>query len=216
VNGVHDMGGMANLGPLEPEENEPVFHAPWEGRVFAMTIASPTRVNLDYGRHQRELIPGPDYLPMTYYERWFRSLSDALVRRGFVTPEELESGRAAARSAGVTPRTAAEIITGLSSRGSYQRERSTTPLFAVGAPVRARNINPAGHTRLPRYVRGHLGVIERCHGAHVFPDSNARLAGEDPQFLYSVRFTGAELWGEGAESGLSVALDLWEPYLEPA
>jgi nitrile hydratase len=216
MNGVHDMGGMANLGPLAPEDNEPVFHAPWEGRVFAMTIASPTRVNLDYGRHQRELIPGPDYLPMTYYERWFRSLSDALVRRGFATLEEMESGRASARSAEVTPRSAGEIITGLSSRGSYLRERTAAPAFAIGAQVRARNINPAGHTRLPRYVRGHVGVIERCHGAHVFPDSNARLAGEDPQYLYGVRFAGAELWGEESDPRLSVALDLWEPYLEPA
>lgn len=216
MNGVHDMGGMANLGQLAPEEDEPVFHAPWEARVFALTLASPTRSNIDFGRHQRELIPGPDYLPMTYYERWFRSLSDALVRRGFVTTEELEAGHAAQDSVKGTARAADEIITALTTRGSYLRERSATRLFAVGARVRARNINPAGHTRLPRYVRGRIGVIERCHGAHVFPDSNARLAGEDPQYLYNVRFAGPELWGEEADPRLSVALDLWEPYLEPA
>jgi len=218
VNGVHDMGGMVNLGELAPEENEPVFHEPWEGRVFAMTLASPTRSNLDYGRHQRELIPGPDYLPMTYYERWFRSLSTALLRRGFVTAEEMETGRTSSGAVpdAPPPRRGAEMIGGLTRRGSYIRERSAAPLFSVGQRVRARNINPPGHTRLPRYVRGHVGVIERLNGAHVFPDSNARLAGEDPQYLYNVRFAGKELWGEEADPTLSVALDLWEPYLEHA
>lgn len=95
MNGVHDMGGMANLGDLTPEADEPVFHHRWESRVHALSVASPTRRNIDEGRHQREKIPGPQYLAMSYYEKWFRGLSELLVAHGFVTPEEMASGRPA-------------------------------------------------------------------------------------------------------------------------
>jgi nitrile hydratase len=211
------MGGMAGLGPVAPEADEPVFHGRWESRVLAMTIASPTRGNIDAGRHQRELIPGADYLPMTYYERWFRSLSDLLVKHGLVTRDELESGRAQPGSAMGTPRlTAAQVESAMSQPGSYVRETAAEPVFKPGDRVRALNLNPPGHTRLPRYVRGRIGMVERWQGAHVFPDSNAHGKGEDPRHLYRVCFSGPELWGPGADPTLSVRLDLWEPYLEHA
>ncbi len=104
----------------------------------------------------------------------------------------------------------------ITATGSFQRKVAANPRFAAGDRVRARNINPEGHTRLPRYVRGHVGTIERDHGAHVFPDSNARFAGEAPQTLYTVRFGARELWGEAANPVDQVSLDLWEDYLEPA
>ncbi|MGH8965360.1 MAG: SH3-like domain-containing protein, partial [Actinomycetes bacterium] len=88
--------------------------------------------------------------------------------------------------------------------------------FAVGDRVRTRNIHPTGHTRLPRYARAKHGVVERVHGAHVFPDTNAHGAGECPGWLYGVRFTGRELWGEDADERLTVVVDAWEAYLEPA
>ena len=217
MNGVHDMGGMQGLGAIEPEAEGHVFHHAWEGRVHAMSLASPTRSNIDAGRHQRELIPGPEYLRMSYYEKWFRSLSERLLEQGLVTAEEFASGRVAPGSVRGTPRLTAEAVEGAMSRqGSYLRDEQAPPRFAPGDTVRARNINPDGHTRLPRYARGRQGVILRSNGAHVFPDSNAHGMGEDPRPLYTVRFTARELWGDAAKARDTVCLDLWEPYLERA
>jgi len=217
MNGVHDMGGMQGLGRIEPEPEGHAFHADWEGRVHAMSLASPTRSNIDAGRHQRELIPAPEYLRMSYYEKWFRSLSDRLLEQGLVTPQELASGRADAGGPTATPRlAAADVEPALNRRGAYVREIATPARFKPGDVVRTRNIHPDGHTRLPRYVRGHSGVILRMNGAHVFPDSHAHGKGEDPQPLYTVRFTAQELWGAAANPRDSVSLDLWEPYLERA
>ena len=217
MNGVHDMGGMHGLGPIVPEPEGEAFHHAWEGRVHAMTIASPTRSNIDAGRHQRELIPGPEYLALTYYEKWFRSLSELLLKAGLVTREEMAAGRASPGIAKAQPVLAAAAVeTVLTRPGSYERDAAAPPAFQPGDRVRCRNINPTGHTRLPRYVRGKTGEIVTCHGAHVFPDANARGEGEQPQALYTVRFTARELWGEAASPRDSVHLDLWEPYLERA
>ena len=217
MNGVHDMGGMHGLGPVAPETDEPVFHTDWEKRVLALVIASPTRGNIDAGRHQRELIPGPDYLPMTYYERWFAGLTAMLLKGGVVTAEELATGHADPAAPKATPRLSPALVgPALSHRGSYEREAPAAPLFKTGDSVRARNLNPTCHTRLPRYARGRLGVIERCHGAHVFPDTHAHGGGEDPRPLYTVRFAARELWGPDAGERDSVSLDLWEPYLDHA
>jgi nitrile hydratase len=217
MNGVHDMGGMHGMGPVAPDPREPAFRQSWEGRVHALTLASPTRANIDTGRHERELIPGHEYLRMTYYERWFASLRRLLLRGGQVTGQELESGRADPKAPKATPLLSQEAVADVLTRpGSYAREAANAPLFQPGDRVRARNLNPTGHTRLPRYVRGHIGVVERRHGAHVFPDTHAHGGGEDPRHLYSVRFEARELWGPDANARDSVRLDLWEPYLERA
>jgi nitrile hydratase len=217
VNGVHDMGGMHGLGPVALEADEPVFHHDWERRVHALVIASPTRGNIDAGRHQRELIPGPDYLRMSYYEKWLAGLCAMLVRNGAVSAAELASGRADPAAPKATPRLSPEAVTpALTRAGSYQREAAAPPAFNSGDRVRALNLNPPGHTRLARYIRGHTGVVERWHGAHVFPDVHAHGGGEDPRHLYTVRFAARELWGPEAREHDSVSLDLWEPYLERA
>lgn len=219
MNGVHDMGGMHGFGPVLPEANEPVFHAPWEGRVRGMAqLMGAWRLwNIDASRHSIERLPPADYLRLSYFEKWLDALILRLLAKGLVTPEELASGRkadgAAVASPPVTADMAADLVT---SVGSYQREVPAQPRFAAGDKVRARNVNPEGHTRLPRYARGRSGVIERLHGAHVFPDSNARFDGEAPQPLYTVRFTARELWGEAAQAADTVSLDLWENYLDPA
>lgn len=216
MNGVHDMGGMHGMGPVMPEPDEPVFHEAWEGRVHALNLASPTRGNIDAGRHKLELIPPAEYLRMTYYEKWLTRLEELLLAGGFVTAEELASGRADPKAEKAAPaRKAADVSAALTAPYSYVREIGPAA-FEVGDTVRARVISPTGHTRLPRYVRGRAGVIERRHGAHVFPDSHAHGRGEDPRHLYSVRFTAQELWGPDAPAGDSVRLDLWEPYLERA
>jgi nitrile hydratase len=216
VNGVHDMGGMHGMGAVEPEPREPVFHHDWEARVHALTLASPTRGNIDAGRHRLELLPPADYLRMSYYEKWLARLEQLLVTGGYVSAGELASGRADPGAAKATPvRPADSVEAAMTAPYSYVRDAGPAA-FAVGDRVRARNLNPTGHTRLPRYVRGRVGMIERLHGAHVLPDSNAHDRGEDPRHLYTVAFAARELWGGDAPAGDSVRLDLWEPYLERA
>ena len=218
MNGVHDMGGMHGLGPIAQEAEEPVFHAEWEARALALTLAMGAwgRWNIDASRHQRELIPGPDYLRMSYYEKWITGLIELMVTAGLVARAEVESGVPAAGAAKATPALSAEMVAGTLGRGGpASREVAAPRRFEPGAVVRARNLNPIGHTRLPRYARGRLGRIERDHGVHVFPDTNARFEGENPQRLYQVRFTARELWGEDAGARDAVYLDLWDNYLDP-
>jgi nitrile hydratase beta subunit len=217
MNGVHDMGGMHGLGPIAPEREEPVFHHAWEARVLALTLASPSRWNIDASRHQRELIPGPEYLRMTYYEKWFRSLSELLVIHGIVSAGEAASGRPDPGAPEGTPRLSADMVeTVLRSGGPANREVAVVAGFKPGDRVRAKILNPTGHTRLPRYVRGHEGVIDRDHGVHVFPDANAHFQGEQPHHVYSVRFEARDLWGQAAGARDGIYVDLWERHLEPA
>ena len=216
MNGVHDLGGMHGMGPVAPEPNEPVFHHPWEARVHSMVIASPTRGNIDAGRHERELIPGSALLAMSYYEKWLEALRQMLVKGGAVTPAELGSGSADPTAPKAIPRLKPEMVMpALAHARSYERP-GPSPAFTVGDRVRTRNINPIGHTRLPRYARNKVGSVERMRGIHVFPDSHAHGLGEDPRPLYLVRFGAQELWGQDASPKDSVSLDLWEPYLERA
>jgi len=208
VNGVHDMGGMHGLGPIAPDPNEPLFHAPWEARVLALTIAVGAwgRWNIDASRHARERIPGPDYLAMTYYEKWLAGLI-TLIEESDLMPAP-DAPRAS------PPLTAERVPAALKAGGPTLRQTGAAARFHIGEQVRARNLNPVGHTRLPRYVRGHVGIVERDHGAHVLPDANAHFRGECPERLYGIRFAAAELWGQDTRD--SVHLDLWESYLEPA
>jgi len=220
MNGVHDMGGMHGMGPIQHEKNEPVFHEAWEGRVYALTRvvrAGGGRQNLDNSRHQLELMPPDQYLRMSYYERWFTRLIDQLLKNGVVTQAELESGHAASNSPKATPPISADMVPAMvTRRSSARRDAPADPRFKVGQRVRARNINPTGHTRLPRYARGKTGVIVRDHGVFLFPDTNAAFLGEKPQHVYSVRFTARELWGNDASPRDSVHLDMWDDYLERA
>lgn len=219
MNGVHDMGGMHGMGPIRYEKNEPVFHARWEGRAFALNLAmrSWRKWNIDAGRHAIELLPAAEYLRMSYYEKWTARLVELMVMGGLVTRAEVESGRPAPGSPKATPPLTAEQATSMPRAGVLaSRNVPVAPRFKVGQRVRARNVHPAGHTRLPRYTRGKLGRIERDHGVYVFPDTNAHFRGEQPQHVYSVRFAARELWGEQARPRDAVYVDLWDDYLEPA
>ncbi|HLG95480.1 MAG TPA: nitrile hydratase subunit beta [Bryobacteraceae bacterium] len=218
MNGVHDMGGMQGMGPIEAELNEPVFHETWEARSFALNIAAGAwrKWNIDAGRHQIELIPGAEYLRMSYYEKWAVRLAELLVKWGLVTGEEIASGKAAPGSPKAAPPLTADKVGSLLRTGAgAKRDADVAPRFGVGQRVRARNIHPAGHTRLPRYARGHTGIIDRDHGVYVFPDTNAHFLGEKPQHVYSVRFAARELWGDQASPRDAVYIDLWDDYLEP-
>ena len=217
MNGVHDMGGMHGMGPILPESDEPVFHHAWEARVQALVRAMGAfgRWNIDASRHQRELIPAAEQLRMSYYERWLAGLTELLLRHGFLTAAELASGKAAPGAQKLTPALPEAKVAGFIARGSpAARESGQEPRFRTGQRVRARNLNPVGHTRLPRYARGKSGIIDRVHGEFVFPDTNAHFLGESPQHLYSVRFEARELWGEDSAAADAVYVDLWEGYLD--
>jgi nitrile hydratase subunit beta len=219
MNGVHDMGGMHGMGPIHHENNEPVFHVRWESRVFAMYIALSAwhKWNIDAARHSREVIPPDEYLRMSYYEKWLAGQVELLVKSGLVTAAEIESGVPAPGTAKATPpMTVEKIPTTVANRINARRDVSVAPRFRTGQRVRARNMHPVGHTRLPRYVRAKVGNIDRDHGVFVFPDTNAHFLGEKPQHVYSVRFAARELWGEQAAPHDSVYVDMWDDYLEPA
>jgi len=216
MNGVHDMGGMTCFGPIVREENEPVFHAPWERRVFAMTmLAMGDAGNLDEFRHAIERMDPAHYLTSTYYEHWLAALETLAVENGVVTTSELATGMATSGSSG-TPLDAEALPVVVRQGVSTQRETGRlTPRFKPGDRVVARNLNPPGHTRLPRYVRGKPGTISRVHGTFVYPDTNAHHGGEQPQPVYCVRFAARDLWGP-ATTRDSLYVDLWEDYLENA
>lgn len=218
MNGIHDLGGMHGLGPIAPEKNEPVFHEPWEARVYAMVRAMGAwrKWNIDASRFQREQIPPTEWLRMTYYEKWLAGLCELMVAKGLVTATELASGKPAPEAPKSSPALTAAQVPALVAKGSpSNRPSNATALFQIGQAVRTRNMNPLGHTRLPRYARGRSGVIDRVHGVFVFPDTNALFQGEHPQHLYSVKFSARELWGETASARDHVYIDLWESYLEP-
>jgi nitrile hydratase len=219
MNGVHDMGGQQGMGPVEHEENEPVFHAAWEGRIYALNRAMRAwrKWSLDTDRHALELLPPVDYLRMSYYERWVHRLATQVVQYGLVTKEEMESARADPGSTKATPALSLASSSRWFTRGiASSQDPGIRPSFKVRQRVRARNINPTGHTRLPRYARGKTGVIVRDHGVYLFPDTNAHFKGEKRQHVYSVRFAARELWGADASPLDSVHLDLWDDYLERA
>ena len=219
MNGIHDLGGMHGFGPVEREENEPPFHAPWEAAMVAIQDAvCNTVINIDEFRHGIERMAPGHYIESSYFEHWLDGIARVLVEKGEIATEELDARTAFFEQREGTPATAAVVELPAEPRprrgGRVIREPAGAPRFAPGERVVTCVVSPPGHTRLPRYARGKRGVVERAHGTHVFPDSNAHGRGEQPQPVYSVRFSARELWGEGAEPNQSVNLDLWESYLE--
>ena len=214
MNGAHDCGGMMGFGRVVAEENEPVFHAPWEARMFALmsAVGDVGGWTIDEDRAACEAMEPGHYITSSYYEHWLSGLERLLQKHGLATAAEISSSAATAPAKSVTPTAAEAVWPAVTAPGSYERKIAVQPLFRAGDRVRTRHLNPTHHTRLPRYLRGHAGEIVACHGAHVFPDSNARGLGEDPRFLYTVRFRAAEVWGNGAPD--LIHADLWEPYLE--
>ena len=221
MNGAHDLGGMHGLGPIdaEPEAQEPVFHADWERRVFGLVRLAGAlgKWNGDMSRHARERQHPVAYLRHSYYENWLVGVEKLLVETGLVTAAELASGAAAALADEDLRRRClrAEDMSRVLAGTPVALPAKVPPRFVPGARVRALNRHPAGHTRQPRYVRGHVGLIHEYHGAHVFPDLSAQGV-RDGRHLYSVRFEATELWGESADRSIAVYVDLWEDYLEPA
>lgn len=187
MNGIHDLGGSHGHGRVDVEAGEPVFHQPWEGRVYAMIRASLGRglFNLDEMRFAIERIPPAEYLESSYYERWLRALERLFAEKERTGP----SGR------------------------NPQAPASVSARWKPGDRVRTRNLNPTGHIRLPRYARDKAGVVTAVDEPALLPDLNAELKGRVWQHVYRVRFSSRELWGEQGRDDESVTLNLWEEYL---
>lgn len=238
MNGVHDIGGMHGFGPVVREENEPVFHADWEGRTFALvrSTAAGRRFNIDEFRRTIERMPPARYLAGTYYERWLYALETLLLEKGVISSEELDAAVSGACEPGTraeghgdttsdaaqTPNAHVPAALNRDGEGTPRQPRdvllrydlSYKPRFRVGDRVVARNMNPGGHTRIPRYARGKHGVIRHDWGVFVFPDTHAHGQGANPQHCYSVEFDARELWGVDHSARERIYIDLWEDYLE--
>ncbi len=226
MNSVHDMGGMQGFGAVNPETNEPLFHAPWERRALALTLAmgATGQWTIDHARAARESLPPGVYLNSSYYEIWLRGLEHLLIKRGLATAEELKDGQLRQPADRALPVLTAERVASVLAKGT-SAERSANqhgspPRHVVGERVRARNMHPGGHTRLPRYVRGHVGTVLAVRGCHVWPDSHVSRQlppfEETAHWLYTVAFEAQELWGEqAAGDNTEICVDAWEPYLEP-
>jgi nitrile hydratase beta subunit len=212
-----DIGGRSGFGRVVPEPEGDMFHAIWEPRVHALTIAlgATGSWNIDMSRSARETLP--EYLNLTYYEIWLHGLEKLLIEKGLVTSDELIAGCARLAPVPVGRVLKADQVGALLAKGARtERKPVDTARFKPGQRVRTRATTPEYHTRLPGYVRGKAGVIERVLGAHVFADSHAQGVGEDPQWLYTVVFEAAELWGSEGKPGHRVSFDAWQPYLEAA
>jgi nitrile hydratase len=218
MDGMHDLGGKERFGPIDVNEREVPFHSPWEGRVWAIVMLTRLRGgSLDWWRHVRELIEPTDYLTRRYFDQWLQTQTAALIDAGVLTLDEVVSGKAAS-SPNVRPplMQRRDVVAQFASMAtSFSREINSPPVFQPGDSVRARLMSAPGHTRLPAYVRGHVGVIHAHHGAHIFPDASA-TGEERAEHLYSVAFKASALWPEASKRTDQIFLDLWESYLEQA
>jgi nitrile hydratase subunit beta len=218
-NTIHDMGGMHGFGPVEPEPNEPVFHAPWEGRVHALqrAVGAAGLWSIDGGRASLETLPPVTYLQSSYYQRWFLGLEKRVVAYGLVGADELAAGHSLRSGSPLKRAVTLADAQKPPIRGNFERPSNAPAKFKPGDRVRTVNISPTTHTRLPRYARDKEGVVEAIRGCHVYPDTAALdVHDEHPQWLYTVVFTGRELWGDGADPTIKVSIEAFEPYLLPA
>jgi nitrile hydratase subunit beta len=218
MDGIHDMGGMHGFGKVEPEQDEPVFHAPWEGRTLALNRAMGyTGIwTIDQTRAGIERLPPDVYLSSSYYKKWETRLENMIVDLGLASRDELDAGHALGPGKTLKRKLAAADVPNTLSRGTFARPAQAPARFKAGDEVRTKNIHPATHTRLPRYARDKVGVVEAIRGCHVYPDTVAIGQGENPQWLYTVVFESRELWGDAADPSLKISIEAFEPYLEPA
>ena len=214
MDGVHDMGGMLGFGAVEPEDDEPVFHEPWEGRTFGLMIATEA-AGLWSGsiRPGIEAIVPATYLSSSYYERWARSVESGLIDAGTLTSTEIDERVDAPEpprdhQGDTNPEIASRLTGALVGRPRLPSGDDVLGRFAVGDSVTVKRMAPAGHHRCPRYVRGATGIVTRLPGG--WPHASGD---EPPEATYTVRFAMTDLWGSDAEPG-SLYIDMWERYLE--
>jgi nitrile hydratase subunit beta len=213
-----DLGGQEGHGAVHPEPEGELFHAAWEPRVLALTLAAGATGlwNIDTSRSARETLA--DYRDLSYYQIWLAGLEKLLVQSGAVQADEIAQGRALRPGLTLSKVLRADQVAAVLTHGAPTARNPGGPArYALGQRVRTRDALPQHHTRLPGYARGKRGVIERVHGAHVFADTHAQGLGEQPQWLYTVAFDETEVWGEAApRQNAAVSVDAWEPYLDAA
>ena len=223
---LSDLGGRREyFGAIERESDEPVFHEHWEGRVFGVAFFVETALgppNLDAGRFNMEQLSPADY-HASYYHRWFGGLERKLTDAGYLGKDDAKrSARLRRAFASVflrrmlrptLPRWMCAHVLPRMLGGS--RPTLRRPRFAVGDPIRVRATQATGHTRQPGYVTGKPGTIASHHGAALLADAHA-VGRRETAHLYTVAFDGADLWGDEAEPGTDLRIELFEPYLEPA
>lgn len=205
VDGIHDLGGMQGFGAVDVEVDEPVFHAAWEARVFGMTAIASVQgltANTSAFRHAIERMDPAHYLTSSYYERWLTGLGTLLTEREVIEREAIPGFPLSRPTLPIHP--------------PGRTGDPDAPRFAVGDRVKVRDLHPSGHTRCPRYIRGREGVVERVNGSLALPDVEAHADDPPAEATYCVRFDAPELWGEDAEAGVGVSVDLWESYLDAA
>ena len=220
MNGAQDLGGQHGFGRVEHDDDHENFHHRWEERAFALTLVMGFLGlwNIDRARHARESLPPAQYLSSSYYQIWAEGLIRLMLDEGLVVAGELTSGKLVMPARDLDrKKVPASAVAGILARGGpSSRPLEAAPAFKVGDKVTAIRMNPAHHTRLPRYLRGCPGEIVMHHGGHVFPDSNAHGKGENPQHLYTVRFAARAVWGKDANPNDQLHADLWESYLAAA
>jgi nitrile hydratase beta subunit len=221
MNGVHDMGGMQGYGPVQREVNEPIFHEAWERQAMGLTVlmGGSGPWNIDQARSARESLPPSLYLSSSYYQIWIEGLERLMLARGLVSAHELHTGAMSAPALPVRVIAADQVDAAMARGTSAERPVRAPARFEVGQRVRARQMHPTGHTRLPRYVRGHIGTVQAVRGVHVLPDRHTAhpptSEAEQGEWLYTVVFDARDLWGAQADPTVRVSVDAWEPYLEP-
>ncbi|TWH41892.1 nitrile hydratase [Rhodococcus rhodochrous J38] len=226
MDGIHDLGGRAGFGPINPEVDEPVFHSDWERSVLVMfpAMAMAGAFNLDEFRGAMEQIPPHDYITSQYYEHWMHAMVHYGTRSGIFDPEDLERRTRyyLEHADEVPPRRqdpdmVAALTTLIAEGDDYRRPVTREAAYAIGDKVVVRaDASPNTHTRRAGYIRGRTGEVVAAHGGYIYPDTNAVGAGEQPEHLYTVKFSASELWGDTAEHQGANYFDVWEPYLQPA
>ncbi len=216
-----DLGGLPGLGAVHPEPEGDLWHATWEPRAMALTVAmgATGAWNIDQSRSARETLP--NYRQCSYYQVWLGGLQRLLAARQLLHADELAAGHALHPAPPLPRRLAADQVASTLARGApTARPGHTAARFALGNVVRTSSSSTEHHSRLPAYARGKCGVVQALHGQHVFADSNAQGLGEQPQWLYTVVFDGATLWPDGTdavdaatETALQVSIDAWESTL---
>jgi nitrile hydratase len=219
MNGIHDLGGMDGFTLPERDQGR-ILAEEWERLSWGANVALLFAPGMRNMRAELEALPPEDYLRLPYYAKWLTARENMLLGLGLVTAAELANPDGPVTMpelpADFAPLSAAEIVAAIDSDSSELVATSVAPRFAVGDRVMARNEHPRGHTRMPRYVRGHVGTVVKQHGANEFQD--ALPAGQQigPQHLYTVAIAARELWGSRGHERDTMHVELWEYHLEAA
>ena len=218
MDGIHDLGGKQGYGPIDVDEPEEPFHAPWEGRMWAISRnRGAPGCTIDWWRHVRELIEPADYLTRPYFDQWAQTELAVHINAGVFTLDEVIAGGSSSAPVPQPPGIdrAGALAADRAKAYRFDRDIAQKPKFVVGDRVETAVFGNTHHSRLPEYARGRQGTIHAHHGAHIFADLSAR-GHEDAQHLYAVVFEAEVLWPEAKGRRDRIYLDLWESYLEPA